>query len=111
MLHVDAHYDTYGPVFGLYVHNGSFIRQAVDRGIIKGEDIVQIGLRGVGPPSYDLKWMRENKLRFHMMPEIERDGFDKVLKRIYEELKGKKVSATPRGRRGSRIPTMKRPRG
>ena len=24
MLHVDAHYDTYGPVFGSFIHNGSF---------------------------------------------------------------------------------------
>ena len=91
MLHIDAHYDTYGPVFGLYIHNGSFIRQAVDNGLIKGSDVIQVGLRGVGPASDDLEWMRKNKLRFHMMSEIERDGFSAVLDKVLKELKGKKV--------------------
>lgn len=91
MLHIDAHYDTYKSIMGSYVHNGSFIRQAVDKGLIKGSDIVQVGLRGVGPADYDLDWMRENKLRYHMMPEIERDGFDVTMKKVLEELNGKKV--------------------
>ena len=38
--------------------------------------------------------MRENKLRFHFQAEINRKGWDKVLGRILEELKGKKVFIT-----------------
>lgn len=39
----------------------------------------------------DLKWMRDNKLRYRTMAEIERNGFEKVLERVYAELKCKKL--------------------
>ena len=91
MLHVDAHFDAWPSFQGNYVHSGSMVRGAIEKGIIKGEDVVQIGLRGLVPSAYDLQWIRDNKVRYHMMPEIERDGFDKVLKRVLKELKGKKV--------------------
>ena len=81
-----------GPSFqGSYVHSASMVRAAVDRGIIKGSDIVQVGLRGLMPSKYDLQWIRDNKVRYHMMPEIERDGFGTVLERVLQELKGKKL--------------------
>lgn len=90
-LHVDAHYDTYMYGFGRMVHNGSFLKVAIDKGLINGNELIQVGLRGESPDDKSLTWMRENGLKFHMMAEIQKDGWNAVLKRILKELKGKKV--------------------
>jgi agmatinase len=91
VLHIDAHYDTYLYGFGRYVHNGSFLLQAIEKELINGHDLIQVGLRGIGPDAKSLKWMMDNKLRYHFQAEIERYGWRKVLERILNELKGKKV--------------------
>jgi len=38
--------------------------------------------------------MRDNKLRYHFMAEVQRDGFDKFAQRIFDELKGKKCPSS-----------------
>lgn len=46
LIHFDAHSDTSeGPV-GQKMHHGTIIRQAVEEGIVEGDRIFQIGLRG-----------------------------------------------------------------
>ena len=94
VLHIDAHYDTYLYGYGRFVHNGSFLTLAIEKGLLKGSDLIQVGLRGPAPDAKSFAWMRDNKLRFHFQAEINRDGWDKVLGRILEELKGKKVFIT-----------------
>lgn len=93
-LHIDAHYDTYMYGFGRMVHNGSFLKVAVDKGLLKGSDLIQVGLRGESPDDKSLAWSRENNLKYHFMAEIEKYGWDAVLKKILKELKGKKVHIT-----------------
>lgn len=91
VLHIDAHYDAYSKEAGNFVHNGSFFKLAVDSGLLDGAKLHHIGLRGSTPDYKDLKWMRENKLRFHFQTEIEKDGWDAVLARLLGELKGMKL--------------------
>ncbi|MGI9470323.1 MAG: arginase family protein [Rubripirellula sp.] len=90
-LHIDAHYDTYMYGFGRMVHNGSFLKVAIEKGLIDGSDLVQVGLRGESPDAASLAWMRKHKLKFHFQTEIQKDGWDAVLKRVLRELKGKKL--------------------
>ena len=45
-LHIDAHCDTDTYGFGRFVHNGSFLKVAIEKGLIKGSDLIQVGLRG-----------------------------------------------------------------
>ncbi|MGH6791184.1 MAG: arginase family protein [Methyloceanibacter sp.] len=94
LVHVDAHYDALTMGVGRFVHNGNLIYQAVERGLVKGEDIIQIGLRGPKPDGGDFKWMVERKLRFHFQAEIDHDGFDAVLRRLLAEVKGRRVYLT-----------------
>lgn len=82
LVHIDAHYDALSIGIGRFVHNGNMIYQAVERGLINGEDIVQIGLRGSKPDPKDFKWMMDRRLKFHFQAEIARDGFAKVLERL-----------------------------
>ncbi len=90
-LHVDAHYDTVMYGLGRFVHNGTFLKVAVEKGLINGSDLIQVGLRGEVPDANSLAWMRENNLKFHFQAEIESNGWDAVLGKILKELKGKRV--------------------
>lgn len=91
LLHVDAHYDALQAGLGRFVHNGRMIYLGVENGLIEGSDIIQVALRSPKPDSGDLKWMVDNKLKFHFQSEINTKGFDVVLQRVLNELKGKKV--------------------
>lgn len=91
MFHIDAHYDAQPSSNGIFVHNGSMLRNGVENGLIKGEDMISFGLRSPVPSDEELQWMRDNKLRYHFQAEVDRDGFDKVAQRVFKELKGKKL--------------------
>jgi arginase family enzyme len=91
MFHIDAHYDAQPASNGMFVHNGSMLKNGVELGLVNGEDLVSVGLRSPAPSASELKWMRDNKLRYHFMAEVQRDGFDKFAQRIFDELKGKKL--------------------
>jgi agmatinase len=86
IIHFDAHADQSPSGFGVYLTHGNPVRRLVDEGIIKGEDIIQIGLRG--PSSTDMSgvaWNRANKLRYHMMAEIEKRGWKAVMDDVLTE--------------------------
>lgn len=91
MLHFDAHSDTYLTDMGRMVHNGSLFKVAVEKGLLCGRDLIQVGLRGNGHSEKNLQWMRDHQLRFHFQAEINRDGWTVVRDRILEEIKGRKV--------------------
>jgi len=86
VIHFDAHAD-YAPIgFGHKVFHGNPIRALMDDGLIDGEDIIQIGLRG--PTSSDpnmVKWARQEGLRYHMMAEVEKYGWQKVMDDVLAE--------------------------
>lgn len=80
VIHFDAHADQAPVGFGHFVTHGNPVRRLVERGFIKGEDIIQVGLRG--PNSSDLdgvQWNRDNGLRYHMMAEVEERGWKAVM--------------------------------
>lgn len=94
VLQVDGHADAYLTDMGRTVHNGSMCKIAIDRGLIKGSDLVQLGIRGQGHDAKSLEWMREAGIRYHFQAEINERGWDAVLRRILDEIKGRKVYIT-----------------
>lgn len=80
VIHFDAHQD-YAPVgFGHLVTHGNPFRALIAGGYLKGDKLVQVGLRG--PTSTDLaglKSAREAGIRYHTMAEVERRGWDAVM--------------------------------
>lgn len=46
IVHLDAHTDTYPPAWGCDVHHGTFMRVAFERGYLRKDGVVQIGIRG-----------------------------------------------------------------
>ena len=58
----------------------------LDEGIVDGGDTIQVGLRGPDVDVATLQWLRDRKVRYHTMAEIQRRGFDDVLKRVLREV-------------------------
>lgn len=88
IIHFDAHADQAPVGFGVFNTHGNPVRQLVEGGHINGEDIIQIGLRG--PNSTDLNgiaWNRSSGLRYHMMAEVERRGWQAVMDDVIAEAK------------------------
>lgn len=89
IIHFDAHADSAPVGFGHLVTHGNPVRALLDDGLVDGEDVIQVGLRG--PTSTDIKsvkWAREQGLRYHMMAEVERRGWEDVMHDVIREAKG-----------------------
>ncbi|MFD2230255.1 agmatinase family protein [Alkalimarinus sediminis] len=88
VIHFDAHADYSTADFGHLVTHGNPIRRLLLEEIVKPEHIIQVGLRG--PTSTDLKtldWAREQGLRYHMMAEVEKRGWEAVMDDVIKEAK------------------------
>lgn len=85
IIHFDAHYDAGTNHFGHTITHGTPVRNLINDGFIKGENFIQIGLRGWIPTEEDAEWMRSRGIKSHYMAEIERDGFIKVMERAITE--------------------------
>lgn len=85
LVHFSAHPD----VLRTGVHTISdtqAIFRLLNDGIVRGEDLVQIGLRGSAVDVETLTWLREQGVRYHTMAEINRRGFPAVLERVLDEV-------------------------
>jgi len=63
MVHVDAHSDVNDRMFGESIAHGTFVRRAVEEGLLDAHRVVQIGLRGSGYTAEDFDWCRQQGFR------------------------------------------------
>jgi agmatinase len=84
VVHFDAHFDAGrdGPHF---ITHGAPVYRAVKEGHVPGRNFIQVGLRGPWPGSDGFEWMRDNGVRYHTMAEVEKKGWDAVMKRALVE--------------------------
>lgn len=59
VLHLDAHSDTFPPVYGGLHHHGTPFRWAIEEGLVDGSQLVQVGIRGHNPHPDSLDWARD----------------------------------------------------
>lgn len=59
MVHVDAHADVNDDMFGERIAHGTPFRRAVEEGLLQGDKVWQIGLRGTGYAADDFDWPRQ----------------------------------------------------
>jgi len=57
----------------------------LSEGLVDGDDLIQVGLRGPAVDADTLQWLREQGVRYHTMAEIDRRGYDKVMQRVLTE--------------------------
>jgi agmatinase len=79
LVHLDAHADTVSELHGVVRSHGTPFRLLVDEGSLRGEHIVQLGLRGYWPDPQEFAWARERGVRWHLMEEIRLRGIDAVI--------------------------------
>lgn len=88
VIHFDAHQD-YAPYgFGHMVTHGNPFRAVIRDGLVKGDKIVQVGLRG--PTSSDIPTLREASkagIRYHTMAEVEKRGWEAVMEDALKEVR------------------------
>jgi agmatinase len=79
IVHFDAHADTAHEDWGVLSGHGTPMRRLIESGAVKGHNFVQVGLRGYWPPPDVLDWMKEQRMRWHLMTEIEERGAEAVI--------------------------------
>ncbi|ACT60398.1 agmatinase family protein [Hirschia baltica] len=92
VVHFDSHFDA-GKDSPHFLSHGQPVYRAVKEGHVLGENYIQVGLRGGWPGPEGFEWMRNNGVRYHTMPEVEKKGWDAVMKQALAEARedGKKL--------------------
>jgi agmatinase len=73
LVHFDAHSDTFGPAWDVDVHHGTVFRHALDEGLLRPADVLQIGIRGPFTSASDLEFAERAGIRIVMIDEVKRD--------------------------------------
>ncbi len=63
LVHFDAHLDTYPAAWGCEYHHGSFLRHAIEEGLVQPKKTFQIGLRGPLAGKEDLDFVNKKGLQ------------------------------------------------
>lgn len=84
VVHFDSHYDA-GRGRDHFLSHGAPVYRTIKEGHVLGKNYIQIGLRGPWPDAEGFEWMRNNGLRYHAMPEIEKNGWEATMERALKE--------------------------
>ncbi len=63
LVHFDAHLDTYPAAWGCEYHHGSFLRHAIEEGLVQPKKTFQLGLRGPLAGKDDLEFVNKKGLQ------------------------------------------------
>ena len=84
VVHFDAHYDG-TKMLGHLASHGAWVKRLIDEGHVPGRNFIQVGLRGYYPDADTFQWMRDNEFRYHTMAEVDKRGWDAVMKDVLRE--------------------------
>jgi len=79
VLHFDTHADTATHNWGAKRAHGTPFRWLVEEGHLRGDRLVQIGLRGYWPEPAEFAWMRDAGVLWFRMEEVEERGYADVI--------------------------------
>lgn len=86
LIHFDAHADDAYDEPRL--NHGTPLRLLVEEGSLRGEHVVQVGLRGYWPPPSDFEWARSQGFRWYLMDDIYVRGIDAVIEDVLRDVAG-----------------------
>jgi len=69
LVHVDAHTDINDEMFGEKIAHGTPFRRAMEEGLLDGDRVAQIGVRGTGYAADDFDWSRQQGFRVVQVEE------------------------------------------
>jgi agmatinase len=85
VVQFDTHTDTATENWGVEWSHGTPFRHLVDDGVIPGERLVQVGLRGYWPFVEEFDWARGAGVRWHRMAEVTDRGIGAVVQDVLDE--------------------------
>ena len=86
LIHVDAHADVNPDMFGERIAHGTPFRRAVEEGLLIGEKVWQIGLRGSGYSAEDFDWPRQQGFTLVPAHEVWWQSLSPLMARIREAI-------------------------
>ncbi|HED12481.1 MAG TPA: agmatinase [Gammaproteobacteria bacterium] len=86
LVHVDAHADINDAMFGEAIAHGTPFRRAVEEGLVIGNRVAQIGLRGSGYAADDFDWSREQGFRVVQVEECWHRSLRPLMEEIRQQL-------------------------
>jgi guanidinobutyrase len=94
VVHVDAHSDVNDHQFGERETHGTFMRRAVEEGLVDASRTVQIGLRGTGYTAEDFDWSRGQGMRVVQAESCWYQSLAPLMDEVRETLSDAKVYIT-----------------
>ena len=86
VVQFDTHADTATDVWGVRASHGSPFRHLIDEGVLPGNRLVQVGLRGCWPGPDEFAWMRSAGVRWHRMEQVRERGLDRTIEDVSQEV-------------------------
>lgn len=86
VVHFGANYNA-EPTRAHTLSDRDGIYRLLSEGVIGGNQLIQVGLRGEQADRASFEWLRENSVRYHTMSSVENSGWDNVMNRVLEEAK------------------------
>ncbi len=83
-IHFDAHFDTYPAAWGCEYHHGSFLRHAVEEGLVNPTNTIQIGVRGPLAGGSDIDFLKQHKITQFSMDTIRKESLSQFLTKLPE---------------------------
>jgi len=84
LIHFDAHADD--ALEEPRLSHGTPMRLLVEEGSIRGEHIVQVGLRGYWPEPSEFAWARSQGFRWYLMQDIVERGIEPVVEDVIRDV-------------------------
>jgi guanidinopropionase len=79
MVHIDAHTDTWGPIWGSKFHHGAPFRLAVEEGLLDPKRTIQIGIRGGQNFMDGIEFSRSSGMRVVFIEELAERGVKAII--------------------------------
>lgn len=86
LVHVDAHTDINDTMFGEKIAHGTPFRRCVEDGLLDGNRVVQIGVRGTGYAADDFDWSREQGFRVVQVEECWHKSMEPLMAEVRTQL-------------------------
>lgn len=86
VIHFDSHFDAGREGIHFLTH-GAPVYRAVKEGHVRGQDYIQVGLRGSWPDAEGFEWMRNNGMTYYTMPTVEKYGWAATMEKVLANAK------------------------
>ena len=93
LIQLDAHSDTWDQYWGMKYSHGTPVRRAIEEGLLKEANILQIGLRGQLYDEHDMDYIREHHIGVVTSEEFHEQGLAAVRGKL-KPFAGQKIYLT-----------------